>query len=304
MLITPRTYSASQTPEQGAVLTRAEGASRFYTLAGWRQAPAEAILASDMLLVHQTGSVRVGEIARYTLTYTPAADPILPIPSELHVRVKNTSAIPLRAAYLHGPYTLYTACYPAKFDPNSKYDSQESEGSPQFEPYLKAGGNWDATIKIPAHFGDSHALAAGRVEPGHDRSVTWVIEIVSQVIFSSSAVVHFELLVGRDARSMEFFSGGGAGMGPPGKFHEHWLPETRGQQVIATKGVYSKSLTVHVDGTSSLWNSPPLPSKPLSQSTESSTDDVDGIASGLQQLGDFTATPAPKPPKKEFTWWY
>ncbi|KAJ5296553.1 uncharacterized protein N7443_007446 [Penicillium atrosanguineum] len=241
MLITPRTYIASQTPDHAS--SRAEGASRFYTLAGWHQSPVDTGQAADMLFIHQVGSVRVGEVARFTLTYTPAADPILPIPSELHVRVKNSSAIPLRAAYLHGPYTLYTACYPSKFDPNSKYDRQDTEGAPQFEPYLKAGGSWDAVIKMPTRFGDSHNLAVGQLGPDGDRSMTWVIEIVSQVIFSNSAAVHFELLVGRDA-----------------KFHEHWLPESKGQQVVATNGVYSKSITLRVDDTTSLWNTPPLPS--------------------------------------------
>jgi hypothetical protein len=64
MLITPRTYSASQTPDQGAIPTRAESAFRYQTLTGWRQTPTEDISGSEMLLVHQTGSVRVGEIAR------------------------------------------------------------------------------------------------------------------------------------------------------------------------------------------------------------------------------------------------
>ena len=199
------------------------------------------------------------------MTYTPAADPILPIPSELHVRVRNSSAIPLRAAYLHGPYTLYAACYPSKFDPNSKYDRQDTEGAPQFEPYLKAGGSWDAVIKMPTRFGDSHNLAVGQLGPEGDRSMTWVIEIVSQVIFSNSAAVHFELLVGRDAKSVEFFSSGASSikLGPPGKFHEHWLPGSKGQQVVATNGVYSKSITLRVDDTTSLWNTPPLPSGTL-----------------------------------------
>lgn len=160
--------------------------------------------------------------------------------------MKNTSAIPLRAAYLHGPYTLYTACYSSKFDPNHKYDRQSAHGIPQFEPYLKAGGTWDAILPVPG-----------------ERSVTWVIEIVSQVVFSDSAAVHFELLVGRDEKSVDHFSVGGAwtrGFGPPAKFHEHWSPKTRGKQVAATKGVYSKSVTLLVDDSISLWNSPPLPS--------------------------------------------
>ncbi|KAJ5392371.1 hypothetical protein N7509_007861 [Penicillium cosmopolitanum] len=299
---------SSQTPDQGAIPTRAESASRYQTLTGWRQTPTEDISGSEMLLAHQTGSVRVGEIARYTFTYTPASDPILPIPSDIYVRVKNTSAIPLRAAYLHGPYTLYTACYPSKFDPNSKYTEQDFEGSPQFEPYLKAGGNWDATIKIPAHFGDSHALSVGQTAPGQDDSVTWVIEIVSQVIFSNSAVVHFDLLIGRDAKSMEFFSSSGsstASLGPPGKFNELWGPGTRGQQMIATKGIFSQAVTLRVDDTASLWNSPPLPSVP-SQPTEAETDEVGDITSNLEQL-EVTAPetskpaskPASKPPKKK-----
>ncbi|KAH0124625.1 hypothetical protein KCU67_g17699, partial [Aureobasidium melanogenum] len=62
-----------------------------------------------MLLVHQAGSVKVGEVVRFTLTYMPSNDRILPSPSHLHLKIKNTSAIPLRAAYLHGPYTLHVA---------------------------------------------------------------------------------------------------------------------------------------------------------------------------------------------------
>lgn len=64
MLITPRTYLASQTPDREATLCRTEGVPRFYTLAGWRQSPAGANPSAKMLLVHQVGSVRVGEIAR------------------------------------------------------------------------------------------------------------------------------------------------------------------------------------------------------------------------------------------------
>jgi hypothetical protein len=93
--------------------------------------------------------------------------------------------------------------------------------------------------------------------------MTWVIEIVSQVVFSNSAAVHFELLVGRDAKSVEFFSSGASSMklGPPGKFHEHWHSGNKGQQAVVTHGVYSKSITLRVDDTTSLWNTPPLPSE-------------------------------------------
>ncbi|KAJ5548624.1 hypothetical protein N7513_005858 [Penicillium frequentans] len=298
MLITPRTYSASQTPDRAVSDSRTEGVFRFYTLAGWRQSLVNSNPSPEMLLTYQTGSVRVGEVVRYTLTYTPAADPILPLPAQLYVRVKNASAIPLRAAYLHGPYTLYASCYPSTFDPNSKYDEQETDGMPQFEPYLKAGGNWDATIKLPTSFGGSHNLAAGHMGLNGPSTVTWVIEIVSQVIFSNSAAVHFEMLVARDAKSLDFFSAGGpsaAGMGPPGKLQDHWLPETKGLQVLATTGVFSKSVTLRVDDTTSLWNSPPLPSKTSPVETDSGVETNNG---GSEELGSVAESFPHIPPKK------
>lgn len=233
------------------------------------------------------------------MTYTPAADPILPLPSQLYVRVKNTSAIPLRAAYLHGPYTLYASCHPSIFDPNSRYDHQETDGAPQFEPYLKAGGNWDATIKLPTH-GGSYSLAAG--QPGSDgpSSVSWVIEIVSQVIFSNSAAVHFELLVTRDAQSLEYFSSNGtsAEIGPPGKLQDHWTPETKNQQVTATTGVFSNAISLSVDDTGSLWNSPPLPSNGNHVHPSSRTGDVKNAPSLDDQEHPAEGRALPSTPKQ------
>lgn len=174
--------------------------------------------------------------------------------------VKNTSAVPLRAAYLHGPYTLYAACYPTAFDPDTKYERQNVNGAPQFEPYLKAGGSWDAAITVPQHFrrppqGPTSYEAEG------SGSVTWVIEIISQVVFSGSAVVHFELLVSRDGKSPNLLPGrlSAHGLPPPAQLHDHWSSESRGYQVSATKGVYSNAITLLVDDTASLWNTPSFP---------------------------------------------
>lgn len=203
---------------------------------------------------------------RYTLTYTPAEDRILPTPTELHVKIRNTSAIPLRAAYLHGPYTLYTSCYPSTFDPNRKYTELESEGGPQFEPNLKAGGSWNAAVIVPDRTRKTTALR----QPEHtseedikNRSVTWVIEIASQVIFSTSAAVHYELLVGRDEKSLDLALGAitGVDIPVPGQIHDHrklskdgrWLPHS------GRKGVYSKAVELVVDDTTSLWNTPYFP---------------------------------------------
>ena len=86
MLITPRTYLASQTPDRGATVPRPEDGSRFYTLAGWCQSRAVPQPAAEMLLAHQIGSVRVGEVVRYVSRSplppgrAPVTTAILPLP--------------------------------------------------------------------------------------------------------------------------------------------------------------------------------------------------------------------------------
>lgn len=64
MLISPRTYSASQIPDKGLGLSRGgeyHGLSRF---GGWRACSAPTS-RYEMALIHQAGSLRVGEIARF-----------------------------------------------------------------------------------------------------------------------------------------------------------------------------------------------------------------------------------------------
>ncbi|KAH7342331.1 putative lipase [Rhexocercosporidium sp. MPI-PUGE-AT-0058] len=203
-----------------------------------------------MLLLHQTGSVKIGEVVRYTVTYTPAHDRILPSPHNLHLKIKNTSAIALRAAFVHGPYTLYTAAYPATFHPNGKFENPRIYGVPEFEPNLK-----------------------GEDTEEEWKSVSWIIEVSSQVIFSNSAAVHYEILLGRDEKSLALgFASSltSTGTGPqsqPGQVsdHQHVAGGSKdghgrvhGNSGLA-KGVFSKSLEVKVDDTASLWNTPRMP---------------------------------------------
>lgn len=178
------------------------------------------------------------------------------------MKIKNTSAIPLRAAYLHGPYTLHTACYPSDFDPNVKHDTPA--GSPQFEPNLKAGGSWCAQLKVPDKIRETGAKAnVRRTVDGHVPSFTWIIDIASQVIFSASAAVHFELLVGRDEKSVELgfdWYGGSSPQPTPGQLQDHQQGRRskKGHSAAQPKGVYSKAVNLVVDDTASLWNKPSL----------------------------------------------
>lgn len=196
------------------------------------------------------------------MTYTPSADRILPSPSELHVRIKNTSAIPLRAAYLHGPYTLHVSAYPSTFNPNKKLENVKKYGMPEFEPNLKAGGNWTANLRVPEDIRES----GDRTRHHDDKvpsTVTWIIEIASQILFSNTASVHYELLVGRDERSLDvgFAAIASKGHGEPGHiedFQQRTLSDSSTRQGLP-KGVYSRAVELVVEDTAALWDKPALP---------------------------------------------
>lgn len=223
-----------------------------------------------MLLLHQTGGIKIGEVVRYTVTYTPSQDRILPSPDFLFLRIKNSSAIALRAAFVHGPYNLSVAAYPSTFDPNKKFDDARQYGVPEFEPMLKAGGTWTCHLVVPEHIrqsagtGGSGHFGNG---PEHDgESVTWVIEVASQVIFSSSAVVHYDVLLARDEKSLSLSSGipvvGNQAQVPqPGRVTDFQQSKgaKEGRHAAQTKGVFSRAVHLKVEDTASLWNTPQLP---------------------------------------------
>lgn len=214
------------------------------------------------------------------MTYTPSADRILPTPQELYVKIRNTSAIPLRAAYLHGPYTLHVSCRPSTFDPNRKFEDHETEGIPQFEPHLKAGGSWDAVIPVPERIRET-TLSTNK-NPRPSPSLTWVIEVASEVIFSSTAAVHFEVLVGRDKKSTEIGTANLADLPAPGNLRDHTTQKSQAdpsRPAGKVPGVYSESVKLHVEDTTSLWSTPEFPSwgvKNDSENLKSQAEEAEG----------------------------
>ncbi|KAL8410726.1 hypothetical protein RB596_000414 [Gaeumannomyces avenae] len=257
-----------------------------------------------MLLLHQVGSVKIGEVVRYTVTYTPSHDRILPSPECLHLRIKNTSLIALRAAFVHGPYTLGVAAYPAHYDPNRKFANPRRYGVPEFEPMLKAGGAWTCRLLVPdnirqsagsgvsqGHFGgpipptaataadpanltsSSSSSEAIYLQPALD-SASWVIEVSSQVIFSTSAAVNYEILLARDEKSLSLGApavaviGGTHAQAPqPGKISDFTSPppsllpgfqqQQHGRGALQ-RGVYSGAIRLKVEDTAALWDTPRL----------------------------------------------
>lgn len=102
-----------------------------------------------------------------------------------------------------------------------------------------------------------------RNEDGSPKSATWIIEVASQIIFSNSASVSYELLVARDERSLDlgFTAVTGNSHGTPGNVQDHQQGSKKhvSNHPAQPKGVYSKAIELVVDDTTSLWNKPELP---------------------------------------------
>ena len=173
------------------------------------------------------------------------------------------------------------SAYPSTFNPNKKVEDPKRYGIPEFEPLLKAGGHWTSQLTVPEEIretgstfvrgwrNDERKSADGgdgkEKQQEKPKSVTWVIEIASQILFSNSAVVHFEVLVGRDERSLElgFAAVAGHGHGAPGQVADYSLRDRKvhGLHAHQQKGVYSKAVKLVVEDTEALWDKPTLPKK-------------------------------------------
>ncbi|EPS43569.1 hypothetical protein H072_2454 [Dactylellina haptotyla CBS 200.50] len=205
---------------------------------------------ADMLLLHTTGSVKIGELLRYKVTYFPSRDRILPLPTALHLRIKNKEVIPLRAAYLHGPYVLYCSVKSEQYSHWSPViNAREEGGYPEFEPNLKAGSTWECELPIPPTM-RREVMARERerrARPAHkigdrvegfgqeEEKITWIVEVVSQMIFSSTARISFDLAVARDERSLNHYGTG------------------------FEQGTFSNAIAFSVMNTKQIWNLPPFP---------------------------------------------
>lgn len=279
---------------------------------------------NTMLLLHQIGSVKIGEVVRYTVTYTPSNDRILPSPECLHLRIRNSSSTALRAAFVHGPYTLSVAAYPSHYDPNKKFAQPRRYGVPEFEPMLKAGGSWACRLLVPdtirqsagsnvtkGYFGGSSTPTnptSPGVPPGMDLetqppdSVSWIIEVSSQVIFSTSAAVHYEILLARDEKSLHLgipgvsvIGGSHVHLPQPGKISDFQPPPPSPHDELVQnnqrpqKGVFSSAIFIKVEDTAALWDTPKL------ASFEEPRKLKDKVGTSIQPNGETTGTEITQP---------
>lgn len=130
------------------------------------------------ILYRNKSSVKVGELNRYIITYRPSRASKEKGPNSLWLKVKNLEALPLRAAYLAGPYILYVDVTPEDYHKDQRSFSTGTQ--PIYEPQLKANQSFYAELFM------------NKLK----NKYTWTVDVVSQIIFSTSASVQFELLIG------------------------------------------------------------------------------------------------------------
>ena len=135
------------------------------------------------LLYKHTGALRVGDVHRFVLTYTPE-DPLASLGSQLHVRVKNIENVLMNSAHIAGPYMLYCDIRSSEYHHNKPCFITADQ--PVYESNLLPGNSL------------VHALTLHRLQ---DKYV-WIVDIISQIVFSTSAEINFEFIMASDLQNI------------------------------------------------------------------------------------------------------
>lgn len=171
-------------------------------------------VSTSQLLYYNKCALNVGQVMRFKMTYTPPSG--TPFEPSLFLKIKNLEVVPLRAAYFAGPFILYVDVTPDYYDQNKKTYSQADR--PLYEPQLKAGQSFyvplylnhqekELNLVSQESSNDSESGSQkGSNGAGHpasqstrtSASYSWTVDVVSQIIFSTTAQVQFEISIGRD----------------------------------------------------------------------------------------------------------
>ncbi|ONH65296.1 putative lipase ROG1 [Cyberlindnera fabianii] len=137
-------------------------------------------------------ALKVGQLERYVISYEPLADEALAAVAGGHslwLRVRNVEPLPFRAAFLRGPFIIYCDVRSAEYDHHKA--TFVTADQPQYEPNLSPGQSFYAELPM-------HTIKTRYV---------WIVDVISQIIFSSATDVGFELMIARsrDALNVKDF---------------------------------------------------------------------------------------------------
>lgn len=133
---------------------------------------------SPPILYKNTGSLKIGDVHRFIVTYTPS-DIVNELGSSLYVKVKNIENVLMNSVLLTGPYTLYCDIRSAEYTHNK--ECFVTDDQPVYEPNIIPGQSL------------SHKLTLNKLK----NKYVWIIDIVSQIIFSTTAEINFEVLISK-----------------------------------------------------------------------------------------------------------
>lgn len=138
-------------------------------------------MAREVPLVHRsTHSVKLGQSVRFLIDFSPFENALqyaTLAPRSLWVRIRNTEPLPMRAAYLAGPYALYVDCRQRDYSTTTR--AFVTADQPVFEPQLQPGQVFYAEMLC-------HTF---------QEQYCWTIDVVSQTIFNNSIAVNFEVSI-------------------------------------------------------------------------------------------------------------
>ncbi|EHN03288.1 YDL109C-like protein [Saccharomyces cerevisiae x Saccharomyces kudriavzevii VIN7] len=141
----------------------------------------EANRAASEVLYYNQSSVKLGELERYVITYDLYQGDDIPADirlDSLWLKIKNTTKLSYKAAYLLGPFILYCDMRTKGYDNSQKIIS--SVDKPVFQSNLQAQQKFVAELSL-------HQIKSRYV---------WVVDVVSQILFNKETKVNFEILIG------------------------------------------------------------------------------------------------------------
>ncbi|ODQ48609.1 hypothetical protein PICMEDRAFT_25204, partial [Pichia membranifaciens NRRL Y-2026] len=138
---------------------------------------------TEEVLYKNTGTLKIGDVHRFVVTYTPT-DINKEIGTHLYVKVKNIENVLMNSVLLTGPYIMYCDIRSAAYDHN--VPCFVSDDQPAYDPNMIPGQSLVQRLTL-------NRLQAKYV---------WVVDVVSQIIFSTTASTGFEILLARDEQSL------------------------------------------------------------------------------------------------------
>ncbi|CAI4318489.1 YDL109C-like putative lipase [Saccharomyces cerevisiae] len=148
----------------------------------------EAGRSADEVLYHNQSSVKLGELERYVITYELYQGDSIPADitlDSLWVKIKNTTKLSYKPAYLLGPFILY--CDVRAKDYESSYKIICSADKPVFQSNLQAQQKFIAELSLH------------HIKPRY----VWIVDIVSQILFNKETKITFEIVVGNSKASLK-----------------------------------------------------------------------------------------------------